>query len=203
MKVVRTKISLFLILVFAVLFSAKSQEESKKLSLENGTVAEQFDYVITKSNNYQDFKVIKKNWLYTLKKHTLDSLQNLQVVLTQKKEQIANQAKEIESLKNNLSETKTALDQTQLAKDNMSFLGISMSKTSYNITMWLIIIALIILLIFFFYKYKNSNVITRESKKAFLELEEEFNAHRQIALEREQKVRRQLQDEIIKNKKND
>jgi hypothetical protein len=66
--------------------------------------------------------------------------------------------------------------------------------------MWSIIGALLALLIFFVYKFNNSNVVTKEAKLALAEMEEEFEEHRKVALEREQKVRRQLQDEINKQK---
>jgi hypothetical protein len=43
--------------------------------------------------------------------------------------------------------------------------------------------------------------VTKEAKRKLEDIETEFEDHRRIALEREQKVRRQLQDEINKNKK--
>ena len=42
--------------------------------------------------------------------------------------------------------------------------------------------------------------MTKDAKRALSEMEEEFEEHRKTALEREQKVRRQLQDEINKQK---
>ena len=83
----------------------------------------------------------------------------------------------------------------------MALFGMQMSKTSYNVLMWSIIGGLLALLIFFIYKFKNSNAITRKANHDLAEIEEEFNEHRRTALEREQKVRRQLQDEINKQKK--
>ncbi len=67
--------------------------------------------------------------------------------------------------------------------------------------MWSIIGGLLALLLLFIYKFKNSNSITREANHNLAEIEEEFDDHRRTALEREQKVRRQLQDEINKQKK--
>ncbi|MCB0431897.1 MAG: tRNA (guanine-N1)-methyltransferase, partial [Mangrovimonas sp.] len=67
--------------------------------------------------------------------------------------------------------------------------------------LWGIIGILLALLGFFIYKFKNSNTITKESKKALADIELEFEEHRKVALEREQKVRRQLQDELNKQKK--
>jgi F0F1-type ATP synthase membrane subunit a len=82
----------------------------------------------------------------------------------------------------------------------MSLLGLQMSKTSYNVLMWAIIAGLLALLLFFIFKFKNSNSVTRNVKNALEEIEEEFDEHRKTALDREQKVRRQLQDEINKHK---
>jgi hypothetical protein len=84
----------------------------------------------------------------------------------------------------------------------MSLFGMLMSKSGYNILMWSIIGGLLAFLLFFIYKYKNSNAITRDANKSLAEIEEEFEEHRKIALEREQKVRRQLQDELNKQKNN-
>ena len=64
--------------------------------------------------------------------------------------------------------------------------------------MWSIIAALIALLAIFIFRFKNSNIVTKATKNALAELENEFKEHRRIALEREQKVRRELQDELNK-----
>ena len=82
----------------------------------------------------------------------------------------------------------------------MALFGIQMSKGGYNALMWTIIAALLVLLMFFIYKFKNSNATTKQAKKTLLETEEEYEEYRRNALEREQKVRRQLQDELNKQK---
>ena len=110
------------------------------------------------------------------------------------------QQKEISDLKTNLGSTQSTLDATNLEKNNMSLLGLQMSKTNYNILMWAIIGGLLALLLMFIFKFKSSNAITKSAKKTLTETEEEFEEHRRSALEREQKVRRQLQDELNKQK---
>lgn len=191
--------------VFSFLFTAtvfaQTENDEDKLSLNSGTIDNQFEYVIQRSNNYQDYKVIKKVWLYALKAHTMDSLNAVHKNLNDTKTVVNTQAKEIDNLKASLTKTQDTLDATNLEKDSMSLFGIQMSKSSYNVLMWSIIGGLLALLLLFIYKFKNSNVITTEARKALSEIEEEFEEHRKIALEREQKVRRQLQDEINKHKK--
>jgi len=83
---------------------------------------------------------------------------------------------------------------------SLSLFGLQMSKTGYNALMWSIIAALLALLLVFIFRFKNSNSITKAAKLKLSETEEEFEEHRRNALEREQKVRRQLQDEINKNR---
>lgn len=174
-------------------------------SLSTGTIDEQFDYVLRKSGNFkgtngQAYEAVKRSMFLTLKAHTVDSLKTLKTKLNSSNNTVETQQKEIGDLKTKLSSTQSTLDATNLEKDSMSFLGLQTSKTNYNVVMWTIIAALLALLILFIYKFKNSNSITRDAKKALEETEEEFDEHRRTALEREQKVRRQLQDEINKQK---
>ncbi|GGH47474.1 tRNA (guanine-N1)-methyltransferase [Mangrovimonas yunxiaonensis] len=191
----------FLFFLSVLSFSLHAQED-EGLSLNSGTIDNQFEYVIRKSNSYQDFKVVKKHWLYTLKAHTLDSLKALHEKLDKNLATIDSQAKDIEKLNTNLSNTQSTLDKTNEEKNNMALFGLQMSKSSYNTLMWSIIIGLLACLLFFIYKFKNSNTVTREARKSLTEVEEEFEEHRKRALEREQKVRRQLQDEINKQRNN-
>lgn len=200
--------SLFFIVFTCLLsltsFSQTNQDE--KLSLYEGTIDNQFEYILKKSGNFkgtngQAYEAVKRSMFLALRAHTLDSLKTVHKNLAETQAIVKNQAKEILDLKSNLSNTKIDLDKTNSEKNNMALFGMQMSKTSYNVLMWTIIGGLLALLIFFIYKFKNSNAITREAKHNLAEIEEEFDEHRRTALEREQKVRRQLQDEINKQKK--
>ncbi|MGE5944668.1 MAG: tRNA (guanine-N1)-methyltransferase [Flavobacteriales bacterium] len=183
-------------------FTSFSQNDTddEKLSLDEGTIDNQFEYVIRRSNNYQDFKVVKKTWLSTLKAHTIDSLNAVHKDLADTQALVDTQAKEISDLKASLESTQTNLENTRNEKDNISLFGMQMSKGSYKTIMWFIIACLLVLLGLFIYKFRNSNAITRQAKKNLADIEEEFEEHRKTAVEREQKVRRQLQDEINKQK---
>ncbi|WP_053977555.1 hypothetical protein [Mangrovimonas xylaniphaga] len=191
--------SIFL-LSFSTTQAQESNDEDDQLSLNSGSIDNQFEYVIQKSNNYQDYKVIKRAWLYTLKSHTLDSLKAVHKELADTQVVVDSQAVEIASLKSNLNNTQETLDATNLEKDSMSLFGIQMSKGNYSTLLWSIIGGLLAFLLFFIYKFNNSNTVTKQAKQALAETEEEFEEHRRNALEREQKVRRQLQDEINKQK---
>ena len=192
--------------LFALTTYAQTETDKPKLSLNDGTIDNQFEYVIQKSYTYRGngkvYKNVERHWLYALKAHTLDSLKAIHNQLDNSKAVVNTQQKKINDLKTNLENTKATLDTTNTEKNSMALLGMQMSKTSYNLLMWSIIGGLLVLLLAFIYKFKNSNAVTSQAKKALSEIEEEFEEHRKVALEREQKVRRQLQDEINKQKPN-
>ena len=59
---------------------------------------------------------------------------------------------------------------------------------------------LVLGLLFFIIKFKNSNIITKQTKHKLSEIEQEFDSYRQKKLEEQQILRRKLQDEINKKK---
>ncbi|MFD2726404.1 tRNA (guanine-N1)-methyltransferase [Hyunsoonleella rubra] len=205
MNTIKYTLLVFSIFFCSLTFSQASQEEDK-LSLNSGTIDSQFEFIFKKSGNFkgtngQAYEAVKRSWLSILRSHVNDSLKGIRKELSDTQAVVKNQANEISELKTNLGNTQVTLDKTNLEKDSMALLGLQMSKTGYNSLMWAIIAGLLALLLFFIYKFKNSNAVTKQAKQNLAEIEEEFEEHRKTALEREQKVRRQLQDEINKQKK--
>ncbi|SEQ98808.1 hypothetical protein SAMN05421824_2765 [Hyunsoonleella jejuensis] len=195
--------------ICAIVFNislAQTTPEQETLSLNSGTIDSQFEYVFKKSGNFkgtngQRYEAVKTAWLVALRNHVSDSLKAVHKDLSDTQAVVKRQADEISQLKGNLTKTQEDLDKTNTEKDSMSLFGLQMSKTGYNTLLWAIIAGLLAFLLFFIYKFKNSNAVTRQAKQSLSEIEEEFEEHRKTALEREQKVRRQLQDEINKQKK--
>ncbi|MCM5661404.1 tRNA (guanine-N1)-methyltransferase [Galbibacter mesophilus] len=196
-KTILTATVLFLLTVFSV----KAQEEDEnKLSLTEGTIDNQFEYIFEKANNYQDYKVVKRNWLLLLKKNTLDSVARLENELASSEELTTTQRAKIDSLNKQLASTNQQLSRVTEEKDSISFFGALINKPAYKGIMWGIVALLALILALFVYKFRNANAITQDARKSLAELEEEYEEHRRKALEREQKARRQLQDEINKQK---
>lgn len=205
MNLIKPSIAILLFLSCSFVCFSQTKADNDNLSLNSGTIDKQFEFVIRKSGDFrgtngQAYEAVKQAWLYALKAHTLDSLKTIKKNLSNTKAVVENQAKEISELKSKLSNTQSNLDKTNIEKDSMSLFGMQLGKTGYNMLMWTIIASLLGLLIFFILKFKNSNSITKQAKKSLAEIEDEFEEHRRISLEREQKVRRQLQDEINKQK---
>ena len=176
------------------------EEDYSPKSINEGNVQQQFDYLITKSNNYQDYKVVKKVLLNQLKRNTIDSITDLNKNLRSKDDLIKKQVLEISELNSKLLITSKNYDAVSIEKDQLNFLGITTSKSIYNSLVWSVIGILTLIILVLIYKFIEHNRVTKHAKDQLLELEKEYEDHRRIALEREQKVRRQLQDEINKQK---
>ena len=197
------KFSTLILLVSLTSHSLNAQEQTE--TINDGSINDKFEFVLRKSGNFKgtngaSYEAVRRSMFLSLQEQTNDSINTLKESLANTNTVVANQEKEINDLKSNLSETQGTLDATNKEKDSMSLMGMQMSKTSYNILLWSIIGGLFVLLLVFIFKFKNSNAVTRTAKKSLADLEMEFEEHRRVALEREQKVRRQLQDEINKQK---
>lgn len=181
-------------------YSQTDKNKEPKASLNSGTIESQFDYLYKKSGSYQEYKVVKKTFFYKIKNNVLDSLKTIKEELESTKQIVVRQENEIKGLKNNLKTTNDNLTGVTKEKDNIKFLGIPLTKAAYNTILWSIITGLIAFLLVFIFKFKASNTITKQANKLLTETEEEFDAYRATSLEREQKVRRELQDELNKKK---
>ena len=184
--------SLFLVCAMA----SYSQNSAQK----DNSIEAQFVEVIDKSNTYQKYKVIKRTKLSGLRKNILDTIEALEKSIQQKKTTIASQNSDISSLQVDLNTTQNNLAASLEREGTISLFGITTEKGTYNFLLFSVIGFLLLGLLFFIIKFKNSNLITKQTKQKLAEIEQEFDTHRQKKLEEQQVLRRKLQDEINKNK---
>ncbi len=192
------KIAILAIVLLTVSTNGFSQFQRK--FIDTGSVKNQFDYLINKSNRYEDYKVVKIYWLQKLKTNTLRTIDDLNNEISKNKETINAQNKTIENLNAEVSNLKNTIENLNNEKERISLLGIHLKKGTFKTILYLIIMVLAALLALFIFKFNQSNIITKQVKVRLQETEDEFDAHRKRALEREQKVMRKLQDEINKRK---
>ncbi len=201
MKLPQCLLVLTILLTFSTKAFAQEEKMTAEQALKQEKIEEQFDIVIKKSGRYQEYKIVKQVWLNKLKSNTIDTLKSLESKLNATNLKICEQKSTIRGLEESLAQTNENLSAVTNEKDSLSFFGAAVTKTTYNAIMLLIIGALLALSGFFIYRFKNSNTVTVQAKKALAKTEAEFKDHRQRALEREQKVMRKLQDEINKQRK--
>ena len=174
-------------------FSQKAENDTLSLS-------KQFEQVYRRSSSYKDFKVIRKTTFQKLKNNALDSVKSID-----EKFKIESQKSlKLEQGINNISkirlEQDLELSKAILEKNTISFAGLKLKKNTFKIIIWSIFLTLIILTCFFAYKLKDGINITSQAKNELTKVEEEFNSYKKKSLVSDQKLRRQLQDEINKQR---
>lgn len=184
---------------------AWGQETEIEPSLDGGTIESQFEYLYKKSGNYnaegRRYEVVRKIQLDKLRGNILDSLSSAGIKAAELNGIITRQQGTIEDLNSKLENTTNQLTEVSEEKDSMSLFGMLVSKTSYNLILWTIIVILFLFFLLFIYKFRRSNVLTQEAKVKLADMEAEYEEHRRKALEREQRISRELQDEINKYRK--
>ncbi|WP_394971500.1 tRNA (guanine-N1)-methyltransferase [uncultured Croceitalea sp.] len=190
------------LLLIANPLKAQNQPDQNQ---DDPSINGQFETIIRKSTNYRQagkrYEVVRLIELEALRKNILDSISTSNSNITRLRATIAENETAISSLNTKLDETTKNLNQLTEEKDSMSFFGIMVSKGTYKLIVWSVIFGLLAFLLFFIYRFKNSNFLTQQAKSALADVEGEFEQHRRRSLEREQKISRELQDEINKNKK--
>ncbi len=165
-------------------------------SLNSGTIDSQFIYLNQISRSQDDFKLIRRVNLETVRKNVADSLRELRNEINESAMTVQSQLSQIAALGDSLASTKERLRISESQQDRVSLLGISLDKSTVSVLFVSIVSVLGLLLAFYIYRFNHGHVLTRQARKSYDDLQEEFEAHRKKALEREQKLKRQLQDEI-------
>ncbi len=195
------------ICVFGFVFNLRSEAQStnpsnlnSRGSLTAGSLDSQFIYLNWISKSQEDFKLVRRRNLDLIKQNVLDSVQALRSETFELKKVRDELQDQLKVANDSLQSVSEKLIETVNEKKSIKLLGISFSPISFNIVILGIIILLIALLVFAFIRLTHNNITTKESKDALNNLQDAFDQHRKKSLEKEQKLMRQLQDEI--NKRN-
>lgn len=191
------KIKTLLILFMSISFVSFPQQEEPQNS---NSIENQFDEIYRISTTYQTYKVIGKDKYQQLKENVLDSLKNAKNLIIQKENLLKIERNNIENTKNILATTMLDLETSNKKENSISLFGTQLDKTNYNLLLWGIITVSFLALFYFIFKFSQSHVLTKKAQNNLLYVEQEFDQHRKKSIEREQKLRRQLQDEVNKSR---
>jgi len=189
---------LSLLSLFFITISVSAQET--EIKVPDNTLEGQFTEVVSESNNYQDYKVIKETKIDRLKKNVLDTVAALEKQINSTSKETGDRKNRIASLETELTTTKEELKFAKERENGIEVMGVVTEKNTYNIIMWSIIVILLAFLGFFVYRFSKSHTIIKTANLKLAETEMELEVVRQKHLEKEQKLRRKLQDEINKKR---
>ena len=149
----------------------------------------QYKYLLTKVYNYQ------QPLLAAFHKSIMDTLVQTRHALRDTNAKLAVANKTIDSLNNGIKATNQSLSESNAKADAISFIGMSLPKSTYNLIMWGLVIifgaaAAVVI--------ARSGSYSREAKyrtQLYNELEEEYRVYKAKANEKEKKLARELQTE--------
>jgi len=153
----------------------------------------QYQYLLTKVYNYQQPLVA------ALFKNYSDTLHVTRKQLTEAKATLAEQTKTIDTLKASAATKDQSLAQSKAKVDEVSLLGVPLSKSTYNLIMWGLVIGFGVIAAIVIARSGSHSREASYRIKLYNELEEEYKAYKTKANEKEKKLARELQTERNKN----
>ncbi|MDC3285439.1 hypothetical protein OAU94_03270 [Flavobacteriaceae bacterium] len=187
--------SIYLFSIALFIFTSSFSQQKDTSSIKG-----KFNLIYNTSSSYKEFKVIRKSRFVNLRDQVSDSVKLLNNELNLKEEKINTLEQDLNNINKvllkNIAEKKTAIR----LQNSILFFGMALDKSSYKIMVWMTFILLIVLLCYFIFKYKNSYLIILAAKEDLLEAENELVKFKKKSIESDQKLRRQLQDEINRQK---
>lgn len=206
-------ISLSLFLGVLVLTSAQAQTPAPAKSKGPYSLQQQFSSLKYRSSSHtefnQQYKVVKVSSLDAFFKSVQDTLKAREqsiknagketaVALANTQKQLADQKAQVQALQEANAQKERQLQQGAHDVASLSVLGLDMDKQVYVMLSLAMMLGLGALVAVFAFMYKNSNRVTQEKLEAYEEVSEELKNHKQLAREREIKLKREQQSEANK-----
>lgn len=183
--------------IASLLFFAQflSAQPGNPAQADTVSLRTQYDQMLDASNRFQRFKVIRQDFLASFIANVSDSLSGYSEEIGSLKATIGDQKTKIDEQAITIGERDAKITALSEEKDSISFLGLPLSKTMYNVAMWATIIGLLAALLFAIARMRFAVSTSREARMANEKTTAELEKSRKNRLEVEQKLRRQLQDE--------
>lgn len=155
----------------------------------------QYQSLLSKSKSLNGFKVINPVRMNSFWKNLNDTLRTERQQLAKSRDEIQTQQKTIADLKTQVVEKESALNTSTQKLDEISFLGISFTKGSYNTMVWTIIAILAIALAIIVIRSAKLLHEAKYRSGLYEEISAEYQSYKVKSNEKEKKLARELQDE--------
>ena len=159
------------------------------------TLDEQYKVLKESSNTHGNYKIIRETKLDAFWAGTLDSIAATKDRLQLTQAKVNELQSELEGIKKDMAAKDKELTAHQHATTHINVLGIDILKENFIYTFWGVISFLVLALLIIGYRFKENNRVTSATRKENNTLKEEMEEFKKRSLEKEQKLRRELQTE--------
>ncbi|MCU0355517.1 MAG: hypothetical protein MUD08_17525 [Cytophagales bacterium] len=159
------------------------------------TLNGQYQQLKEESNDYQEFKVIKKTTLDAFWSRVQDSIAVNKRKLAEARKEIDTQKAELGQLQNQLKASQEQMRQKDEAASEVPVLGIGVDKGGYVTFSYFLYAVLLGVLAFFFIQYQRSGRVTAGIRKDYEEARASVDDYKRKLLETQTSLGRELQTE--------
>ena len=164
------------------------------------TLDGQFNELLESSNSVRsssgrEYKVVNLQDLNNIWKSVQDRMaaSKDELEATQNKVESLNQ--EVAKLTQKIDEQQSIVEASEHAATHISVLGLDIPKDKFVGAFWITTAVLLVLLAGAIYQFKRSRKVTHRTQMNFMQLQEEMEELRRTSLEKERRLRRELQTE--------
>lgn len=185
---------ILLICVLAVV-GASAQTASDALERDNQTLRERYLVMKNKSQNYQEYKVIKEHILDGMWRIIQDSLEQKQAAMRQAKAEINNLNKELDENRATLKAKEESMQDIVYASTHINVLGIDFDKGFFAGMVGVILLALGLVIAVIYYSMKIMRRNLAEKVELVNSISAEYEDYKRRAMDKQTKLSRELQNE--------
>ena len=157
-----------------------------------------YQNMIETTETFNQYKVIPRTRIDAFWTEVMDSLRDGSATIKALRQEIAVQIDTISSLSSANTSIQSQLDESLTLNDSIAFVGVNLSKTTYHLIVWGIIVVLAVLAVVVYMMYLKSNRVTVRSNRELETLHSQFEDHKSKARETQVKLKRELQTSINK-----
>ncbi|MEN8156196.1 MAG: hypothetical protein ABFS10_04545 [Bacteroidota bacterium] len=168
--------------------------------MDSAFLESQLDYVEENTRIYNGFRAIRNDIFIKMTGNAIDSLNKEKLEVARLNSEVTERDFQIETLNADLLRARNERDQAIRTKDNFTFLGIKLQKGVYNTIMWIIVLGLAGVVVLLFLMFKQSHLVTTQTKKELENIQEEYDNHRKTSREKYEKLVVSHHNEIMKLK---
>jgi uncharacterized protein HemX len=173
----------------------KRTDTLQKVRVVDPSLKGQYESLLYRSKSYYGAKLIVPGRLTAFYQNVADSIRKERAGSKNALLKIKQQAKTIDTLNSQIKGNESSLASSNAKLDEISFLGIPFSKSTYNTIVWSIIIVLALALAFVVIRSAKNISEAKYRTELYEEVSKEYQTFKVKANEKEKKLARELQDE--------
>ena len=149
--------------------------------------------IMSESESYQEYKVIKASKLLNFRAAMSDSINDYQLQIKNLEMSVVETKAELKAIQAELNIIKDKLMVSERENAKIGFLGLSVRKGFYNAMVWSIIALLATIVLVVYTRIKHVCSVVKRVKSAYSKVVEEYRNQRFAATENQITLRRELQ----------